>query len=108
MARMESHVAECTVETGMEPRAVVASLVAGFPEAFGAEATFALTAVAAALEQPVFADTEQFTDQQQGLFRAAAILAADIYAVESRLNMRCTCADITRFWDQTGEAYFTG
>lgn len=107
MVRMESHVAECTVETGMEPRAVVASLVRGFPDAFGAEATFALTAVAAALEQPVVGGSEQFTALQQGLFRAAAILAADIYAVEARLRMRCTCADILRFWDRTGEAYFS-
>ncbi len=29
VARMENHVAECTVEAGMGPQAVVASLVAG-------------------------------------------------------------------------------
>ena len=103
---MENHVAVCSVEAGMEPQAVVASLVREFPDAFGAEATFALTAVAAALEQPVIGGQENFTPLQQGLFRAAAILAADIYAVETRLHMRCTCADIQRFWDSTGEAFF--
>ncbi len=91
----------------MEPRAVVATLVRRFPRAFGAEAAFALTAVAAALEQPVVAGREQFSAMQQGLFRAAAILAADIYAVEGRLRMRCTCADISAYWDRTDETFFT-
>lgn len=103
---MEQYVAETTIEAGMDPRAVVASLVRRYPAAFGAEATFVLTAVAAALETPVVTGPEQFTAAQQGLFRAAAILAADIYAVENRLGMRCTCADILRFWQETGDQFF--
>lgn len=104
--RMEQHVAEGIIEKCQEPRAVVASVVGAFPEAYGAEAAFALTAVAAGLEHPVLQNQDDYFPQRQELYRCAALLAADICAVEVLTRQRSTCAAIRAFWDSSGEGFF--
>ena len=103
---MEQHVAEGIVEKCLEPRAVVASVVRAFPQAYGSEAAFALTAVAAGLEQPVLQGQSDFFPQRSELYRCVALLAADICAVEVITNARSTCASIRDYWDETGEVFF--
>ncbi|MEE9387889.1 MAG: hypothetical protein V3U96_04710 [Paracoccaceae bacterium] len=105
-ACMESHVAEGIIEKCLEPRSVVASVVRAFPDAYGAEAAFALTAVAAGLEHPVLKNQDDYYPQRQELYRCAALLAADICAVEVLTNRRSTCAAIGAFWDRSGEVFF--
>jgi len=103
---MEVHAAQCIIELRLEPRAVVASVVAAFPDAFGAEAAFALTAVAVGLEQPVLHSRAHFAAQRQGLYRCIALLAADMCAVEILSGQRCSCGAILRYWQQSGETFF--
>ncbi len=103
---MEQHVAEGIIERCQEPRAVVASVIGAFPHAYGAEAAFALTAVAAGLEHPVLQNQDDYFPQRQELYRCAALLAADICAVEVITQKRSTCAAISAFWDRSDEVFF--
>ncbi|MEE9429201.1 MAG: hypothetical protein V3V25_13745 [Paracoccaceae bacterium] len=105
-ARMEQHVAEGIIERCQEPRAVVASVIGAFPQAYGAEAAFALTAVAAGLESPVLEGQSDYFPQRQELYRCAALLAADICAVEVLTQQRSTCAAIRQYWDKSNEVFF--
>jgi len=103
---MEQYAAECIVEQNLGPQASVAMLVRQFPQAFGSEAAFALTAVAVGLERPVLRSQAGYQAQRQGLFRCISLLACDICAVEALTGERSTCAAISRYWQQTGEAFF--
>lgn len=98
--------AECIIEKCLEPRAIVASVVETFPEAFGTEATFALTAVASGLERPVLDSQGDYFPQRQELYRCCALLAADICAVEFLTQKESTCASISAFWKRSGEVFF--
>lgn len=103
---MEQHVAEGIIEKCQEPRAVVASVVRAFPQAYGCEAAFALTAVAAGLENPVLHGQSDYFPQRNELYRCVALLAADMCAVEVLTKKRSTCAAIRQYWDRSGEVFF--
>ncbi|MCB1354955.1 MAG: hypothetical protein KDK53_00115 [Maritimibacter sp.] len=85
-------------------RGLVRHLCLRWPEAPALSVVFAMTSAAATLEDNIRRNADA-TNAAPLAYRLAAILAADIYAVESMGQKPATAEDLLHFWRRV-DSYF--
>jgi len=85
-------------------RGLVRHICLRWPEAPALSVVFAMTSAAATLEDTVKRDADA-TEVAPLAYRLAAILAADIFAVESMGQRPATAQDLLHFWRRV-DSYF--
>lgn len=105
---IEEFIAELIIsneKTSMQ--VAIASTVERFANSPAIDATFAFVSMASTLEQPIFKYTDNDNKLAMEMYRAIAMFTADIYAVEKLSGPSPTCSQISDFWVETKEAFFT-
>ncbi|WP_099825895.1 hypothetical protein [Oceaniglobus indicus] len=91
---------------GGTPRHVVRAAIHRYPKAAAGDVMFELICVANDLHDRHRARTTDTRALANALFRACAMLAADIHAIAHDRPHGVTCADVAAFWGDQ-DAYFT-
>lgn len=102
--RMTEHAVTCLSSNDADRiGALVRDLASGWPAASGLGLAFAITSAAAQLEDVI---TDPVTDRSAArAYKLAALVAADILALEAMGSKNVSCADLMTYW-KNADPYF--
>ncbi|MBV0913635.1 hypothetical protein [Anianabacter salinae] len=99
-------VVERLVSSGDDSRSVVRDLAKAWPDTRALALVFALTDAAARIETLFDSETESRAAARTG-YRLAALLAADVYAIEASGIAPVGVSDLQRYWHEVDPYFLT-
>lgn len=104
---IEEFAAEAIIVGLQTPNRVIRTLAQKYPDASGLSFAFALTCVAAGLEAEARANRRINRPNAAGVYRAVALLTADLFELQVTLGQPATGTDLLFHWMKTGDPSFS-